>query len=498
MKQNKKLFLNTVSSIVLQIFQVISGFILPVLVIRSFGSTVNGLVSSITQFLAVISFVDMGVNLVIQSSYYKPLVEKNKTRLSILVKAASSYYHKLGIIIAIYCVGLAFIYPILVDSGFGYGFTAALILIMAISSFSQFFFGITYQNLIIADQKGYLLFWVESLIVLSNLVLCYFAISLGASIHVVKAITVGLYLLKPIFQIIYVYKHYKIDKNVPFVKDAIKGKKDGIALHISSVILNYTDPMVLTAFSSLENVSVYSVYIGIVNNINNVIRLIALNGIRPRLGELYAKSEYPKLQKTFSWLEWLYHAACIIIFGTMGMTISPFVSVYTKGITDAEYVQPIFGILLTVAYFFSCIVMPYHCMISAAGHFKQTKNYYAISAILNVAVSILCVRRLGLIGVSIGTIIGMAFQLITILKYACEELVRIKVALSLKQFAVDAVICFCAIAICSFVKNESLDYFEWFFYAITVFVIWSIITVVMNTIFYRTKTVEFINQIIKK
>ena len=49
--RSKKAILNIISSLMLQITILICGFIVPKVIITNFGSNVNGLVSSITQFL---------------------------------------------------------------------------------------------------------------------------------------------------------------------------------------------------------------------------------------------------------------------------------------------------------------------------------------------------------------------------------------------------------------------------------------------------------------
>ena len=56
--REKRLFYNTISSLVFQVTTIICGFILPRLILNAFGSEVNGLVNSITQFLGVISFLE--------------------------------------------------------------------------------------------------------------------------------------------------------------------------------------------------------------------------------------------------------------------------------------------------------------------------------------------------------------------------------------------------------------------------------------------------------
>ena len=72
-----KLRLNNVSTLLYQIISVVIGLFLPRLFLTAYGSDVNGLVSSITQMLSVITLLDFGVGAVVQSSLYKPLAQKD-------------------------------------------------------------------------------------------------------------------------------------------------------------------------------------------------------------------------------------------------------------------------------------------------------------------------------------------------------------------------------------------------------------------------------------
>ena len=74
-----------------QIIVITRGLIVPKLIIESYGSSVNGLVSSITKFLALIIIFDGGFNAVIKSQLYKPIVDNNKELLQKILFSA----HKL-------------------------------------------------------------------------------------------------------------------------------------------------------------------------------------------------------------------------------------------------------------------------------------------------------------------------------------------------------------------------------------------------------------------
>ena len=75
--------LNSAASLLLEFVSVICGFIVPRLIIGTYGSDINALTSSITQFLSYIALVEAGVGGVIRAALYRPLAEKNTAATSL-------------------------------------------------------------------------------------------------------------------------------------------------------------------------------------------------------------------------------------------------------------------------------------------------------------------------------------------------------------------------------------------------------------------------------
>ena len=59
MNNKKTIIKNILSSFIYQAITIVYGFIVPVMIIKKFGSEVNGLISSIAQFLAYISLLEL-------------------------------------------------------------------------------------------------------------------------------------------------------------------------------------------------------------------------------------------------------------------------------------------------------------------------------------------------------------------------------------------------------------------------------------------------------
>lgn len=492
--RKKRLFYNTVSSLIFQLTTIICGFILPRLILGAFGSEVNGLVNSITQFLGIISFLELGVGAVVQSALYKPLAEKRQDDVSKIIASANRFFTRLGEILFVYVVLLVIIYPRIARNKFGYVYTATLIIAISLSSFAQYFFGIVNRLLLTADQRGYIQYNAQTIAVISNTFACFILIYLKCSIQVVKLTTSLIYLLQPFLIYLYVRGHYKIDKKIKYVEEPIAQKWNGIAQHIAAVILDGTDTIVLTLFATLSDVSIYSVYYLVVKGVKQLF-LSMTNGITALIGELWAKQELDELNRTFSWTEWIIHTGATLIFGLTAVLVVPFVEVYTAGIHDANYIQPIFAALIVAANAGHCLRLPYNIVILAAGHYKQTQNNYIIVAIINVIVSVTTVKVWGLIGVAIGTLVAMAYQTVWMAIYDSKHLIKWPIKNFLKQIFVD----FLTVMICSFLTRtlsiQEKSYLAWGILAVKTMVVWIIIVIVINLVFYRSKVVYMLKKL---
>ncbi len=492
--RSKLLKLNTFASLANQIVTIICGFILPRLILEAYGSEINGLVNSILQFLQIISFLELGVGAVVQSALYEPLADKNSTATSKIMASAQKFFGKLAMILLVYVIVLMICYPFIAKQDHGRVYTALLIAAISISSFAQYYFGIADSLLLRADQRGYIQYTAQLVTVILNTVACVILIKAGASIHFVKLTTSLIYLARPIVIRIYVNKRYSLDRHIKYEGEPIRQKWNGVAQHMAAVVLDGTSNIVLTLFSTLSNVSIYSVYHLVVYGVKNLF-LSMTGGIQSLIGELWAREEIQELKKTFGWFEWVLHTVTVFVFGCTGLLILPFVKVYTAGITDVNYMEPLFAVLITLANAFHCLRIPYSVMILAGGHYKETQSNYIIAAILNITISVICVILFGLAGVAIGPLVAMVYQTVWMANYVSKNLIKWSFKNFLKQTAIDAITLTLAILATFWIKLSDVSYFSWVIMALKVAVIFALIIISVNLVFYREKLVFFIKRL---
>ncbi len=495
--RNKLLAKNTVASLIAQITTLICGFILPRLFLQHFGSEVNGLVNSIVQFLSVISFLELGVGAVVESSLYKPLAEKDNQQISKVMVSANKFFQRLAQILFIYVLILMLVYPLIANQNLGFLYTATLIAAISISSFAQYYFGIANALLLNADQRGYIQYNAQTVTVVLNTAVCAVMISMNGTIQMVKLATSLIYLARPLALHFYVKRHYQIDWKIKYTEEPIKQKWNGVAQHIAAVVLDGTDTIVLTVFSTLSNVSIYSVYFLVIKGVKTLF-LSMTNGVQALIGELWAKQELEKLKGFFAWVEWVIHTGTTYVFSCTAALIVPFVQVYTFGINDANYIQPVFAVLLTLANAMHCLRLPYNIMVLAAGHYRQTQKNYIVAAILNILVSILTVKVWGLIGVAIGTLVAMTYQTMWLAVYDSRHFIFWSLKNVTKQFAIDTLSAALIIVFGSRMSLKEPSYINWIFMAVNVAVMALVVVVGMNLMFYKNRVKQLANRLWRK
>ena len=491
--RSKKALINSFSALLLELVTIICGFILPRLILSRFGSSYNGITSSITQFLSYIALLKSGIGGVTRASLYKPLHEKDTNAISAIVNATERFMQQIAKIFVVFILVFAALYSFLVSNEFPWLFSFTLVLILGIGTFVQYYFGITYQMLLQADQRQYISSAVQIVTTILNTLVAASLIQMGGSIHVVKFGSAIVFALNPIFINIYVMKKYSIDRKVAPDTKAIAQRWDSFAHQIANFVHGNTDVVILTVFASLSEVSVYTVYAMVVTGVRKLVNTLA-SGMEAAFGNMLAKKENKVLAKNVELLEFIIYYTSNICFSASIVLIVPFVQVYTSDVTDVNYIRPLFGVLLCIAEMFWCIRIPYQSVVLAAGKFKETRNGAIAEPIINILVSVSLVWKFGLIGVAIGTVVAMAFRTIQYAWYMSKHIIQRSIFIVVKKvfilacnMALNCFICMRFVADCS-------SYKQWGLMAIICTLFICLISFVFALIFDRKNMVLFITK----
>lgn len=419
----KKTYLNTAMSLLQELVGIICGLILPRLILRQFGSAYNGIVASITQFLSCVTLLRAGLGGVTRAALYKPLAQSDWGQVSQVVHAARSFMKKVSYIFFGMLIGFAFVYPFLVLDQFEWLFSFGMVLILGISTIFECYFGIAYQFLLQADQKRYIIAAARGCVVILNTVVAAALIALDCTIYQVKLGSALVSSLQPLYIYWYVRRHYPLEKLPEGNGGTIAQRWDAFAHQVSAFITTNTDVMVLTIFCDMKTVSIYSVHNMVASLIKNLI-VSAANGTEAAFGDMIAKNETEELGRSFRQFEFFTFLISTALFSCTAVLISPFLQVYTQGVDDANYWQPLFGVLMCAAQFLSCVRLPYQTIVETTGRFRETRNGAIVEAAVNIGVSVLLVGVMGLNGVLIGTIASLLLRTTQYALYVEKNIIR--------------------------------------------------------------------------
>lgn len=480
----KALKMNAAANLLSEVVVLITGLILPRLIITNYGSDYNGLTGSITQFLSFSVVLRAGVGAVTRAALFKPLADGDKSAVNAIMSATAAYMKKIAYILAGLILGFACVYPFIVVGQYPWFYSFAMVLIMGVSTIGENYFGIKNIILLQADQKYY----VQTLFsIISQIISCSLSVilmNLRLDMLIVKACGALAFFVRPLMLEIYVRRNYRIDYSVKPDNLALKQRWDAFAQQIAVILNGNISVVLITIFTVLKNVSVYTVHNMVASNIAKVCQA-PIVGLGSAFGNMIAKNESENLKKAFSFMEWAVFALTAFMFSVTAVMLTPFVDIYTSSVTDVNYHRPIFGFLIVIVNALSCLRLPYQYMVEAAGRFKQTRNGAILEVIINLLVSVTMLLGFGVIGVVIGALVAGLIRNLQYSWYSTKYILNISPLHAIKNYVVYFMAMFIAIYICSLLPlTHANDYLAWasnaFIVAMISFVIVSLISMIFN------------------
>lgn len=464
--RKKEVLLTVITNLLLQVITALCGFVLPPLVIKVFGSSVNGMVSSITQFIAYLNIVEAGVGGASIAALYKPLAHGDTAERNSILSATAQFYNRSGVLFTVLVCMLAFVYPLIVGGEVDRLQSSLMVLVLGITGAAEFFLIGKYRVLLTADKKMYVLSFVQMGGLIISTGLAILLIRNGIGILPVKLCSAMVYLGRYVLLSLYVHRKYKnIDFHAVPDTQAISQSKNVLVHQICSLIVLYSPMVIITIFCSLKDASIYTVYLMVFNAVNLLLGAFS-NGMQSFFGESLVISDLEDTRKSYRNYETLYFIITFFIYSMTYILIMPFMKIYTKSMTDCNYIQPVLSIMLVISGILSAIRNPTLQLAAAANRYKETQIQALIESILNLVSSIIFVSFFGFIGVVIGGICSGLYRTGISIVYTYRKILFVHFVKSILSISV---IFLLFVPFCFFAQRilpDGNSYFAWFLEAI--------------------------------
>jgi len=415
--------LNISTTLLKQLVTTACGVVIPGIMISAYGSAMYGATTSIAQFLSYISLLEGGIGSVARGALYEPLAKQDHARISSVYQGVKFFFRCVGAVFLLYTIIIAtFYYDIANITIFSRKYTFFLVISISLFTFANYMGGFGNMTLLHADQRQYFTNIVITVTNIINTLCIILLVSLDTDLLIVKLISSIIFIVRPILYSSYVKKQYVLTKQ-PRSRSALEQKWTGIGQHIAYFLHVNTDIILLTLFADLKLVAVYSVYNLITYSIWNIASSFS-GGMEAAFGDMLAKGEENALLHSYRYYKSILTIVSLILFGCATVLILPFIKLYTSGVTDANYIQPLFGFILILCEAMNCLALPCSTLPISANRLRQTRIGSYGEAFINITLSLVLIRWNPLLGVAMGTLTATLFKCIYYSIYSSKHILK--------------------------------------------------------------------------
>lgn len=395
-------------NILYQIVIVILGFISRKVFLDNLGTEYLGVNGLLGNVLSAMVLIESGFGISIVYNLYKPLAENNKEQIIALIQLYKKVYFILASILLLISISLYPFLENLIKSDGNVPYLGVVYIIFVSKSIASYI----YQNkwaLINADQRGYkltknnIIFQVVSLsgkIIILKVTQNYIAYLLIEFILFIMQNYIGARIVNKLYPYLKTKEKYKIDADVR--TNIVSNVKAMFIQNIGSYAIYSTDNILISYLISVSTVGLYSNYSLITDQLNSLVSQF-VGGISNSVGNLIATENEEKsyfiFRITFMISFWIYSVSSIFLFNLL----EPFINWW---LGTGYLLNKLTFWIIIINFYISGMRKTITIFKDKAGLFAQDKYVAIIEGIINLVVSIYLGKRIGLVGIFLGTSIS--------------------------------------------------------------------------------------------
>lgn len=158
----------------------------------------------------------------------------------------------------------------------------------------------------------------------------------------------------------------------------------------------------------------------------------------------------------------------------------PFVSLYTDGVADVEYIYKSLPVMFSLVQILSWSRYVSGNLTGIAGFAKQTSYVSLVEAVINLTLSVFFVNRFGIVGVLFATVVALPFKVLWCTYIADKKVMHRSFKRSFSIIGTN-ILFFTIIVIGSKLIQSQIDsYFRFFIYGVIYSLIIGILGIAVN------------------
>lgn len=490
-------FLNAISTVSFTLLNGLLGAFAIRLIILKYGSDFNGLNSTATQIVNMLLVLEGGFTVASNVALFEPLVKNDLGTVNGILAATRKRFRIIGMVFLLIGCLVAFLYPLFINSELPYTLVMSVIIMAVFPNGFNLCFASTFRVLLQAQKKDYILKCVSMLtIIAGHLLNIAILLFWDCPNWVIRFVTMVFATISGVAIIYYTQKHNKfINLSAQPLMDKIKGTNDVVIQKVTGVIYG-TAPVVFLSASNTGGTmltSVYSVYAYFFSIIYSLLYSFI---VAPSFsfGQLLTTKIRDEIWRIFYEYEYVIFSMIFVLFSTGALTVLPFVKLYTKGIDDIIYYDPLMATLTFLISLVGLLHIPSGTLMNMAGEFKASKKIQISACFILLILLPLSAKMLGVYGILfsvLATAIILAFLEIGFIHlYFFEKKIVYFVKL-LSIFSMIGLVTF-------FFENTFFpvieSYFELFLFSLLFFFVHVLIAATVGFLFFEHEFMNFVQR----
>lgn len=401
-------------AVMAQIVTIVLSFVTRTCLVRLLGIESVALNGLFTQVITAISLAEMGVGTAIVYNLYKPLADGDHDKVSQLMNLFRTAYWIIGAATLIIGIILIPWLPYLItDISFDMSYIRIVYMMFIFQSAVSYLFSYKIA-LLNADQNGYIYTRIFTVFKLAGTILILIALVLSRNYLVFLGANILLTVATDLYASHVAQKKYSyLDKRAKLPKkersQIFSNIRNLFIMQFAGRVVDSTDNILISSLISTILVGLYSNYmvvIGVFKQLSD--RLMA--AAAPSMGNLFVTDDTDSKEKNLYRLTFIFYIfASIACVGTYSC-IQPFVTLWL----GSEYLMEMNVVfVLCFLYFVAIIYEPLKNAMFLTGYFDIGRNISFASALINLIVSVILGRKIGIIGIFIGTMCTYVIEVIT-------------------------------------------------------------------------------------
>ncbi len=401
---------NSGATILYGLLRALAQFTLRTVFIHFLGAEYTAISSLFTDILSVLSLMELGMGSAMHYALYKPFEEKDKKRISALMDFYKKAYSIIGttiLFLGAVCVPLL---KYIVKDVPNIKEDIRLIFYLYVAATGCSYFAIYKSSLLRAAQKSRVISKIE---IMAQIIEIIIEIILLVVFREYMAYLI-VHLLFVVGQNFYIshlaerkYGTLLAEKSAKLSKDEIKKLfKDVYSLSIyklSAVVLYSTDSIVISTFVGTVWVALVGNYSLIINSIRNALDSV-LQVSKPSVGNLAVTSTAERQEEVFLKINFITFWGTCFCCCCFCSLLTPFVGRVWLG--EKYVLDNAIIFALTLNFFCHVMAFPQDLFRAGNGLFVQGRYRPLVMSILNIVLSILLVKYIGILGVLLATCIS--------------------------------------------------------------------------------------------